>query len=165
MQTNPGTAAEQQPDANRVDLEQVIRGLGPDRLTVVDPYDVQATTAAIVESLSCDAGVGVVIARRECAIQAARRRVTYGTVTVDAEKCTLCKQCLRITGCPALGCSSADAEEQLGEPAESGPGSPGGRAIEIDQALCNACGICVSFCPTNALSHAPNSLQRSKEPT
>jgi indolepyruvate ferredoxin oxidoreductase alpha subunit len=131
MQINPGTDPSEQPAGRRVDLEAVIRGIGPDRLTVVDPYDLDATTEAIAASLRAPNGVGVVIARRECAIQASRRRIRYGRVTVDAAECILCKQCLRVTGCPAI--------------------SIGDRAIEIDQTLCNGCGLCVSFCPTGAL--------------
>jgi len=131
MQINPGTDESQQPGSRRVDLEDVVRGLGPDRVTVVDPYDLEATTAAIAACLKKPSGVGVVISRRECAIQASRRRVDYGTVTVNAEACILCRQCLRITGCPAL--------------------SLGDKTIVIDPELCNGCGLCVSFCPTGAL--------------
>jgi len=131
MQTNPGTGEAQQPGGRRVDLEAAIRGLGPDRLSVVDPYDLPATTAAIAESLGSPDGVGVVIARRECAIQVGRRGVTYGIVSVDPEACILCKRCLRVTGCPAL--------------------SLGDGSIVIDSALCNGCGLCVGFCPTGAL--------------
>ena len=145
MQINPGTDEQQQAGGRRVDLEAVIRGIGPDRLTVVDPYDLPATTATMAECLKRTEGVSVVITQRECAIQAARRRVSYGTVSVDAEACILCKQCLRITGCPALG---------LGD-----------KSVTIDASLCNGCGLCVSFCPTGALSHALDSPHRSKEPT
>jgi len=132
MQVNPGTDEARQPEGRRVDLESVVRGLGPDRLSVVDPYDLGATTAAIRASLEAKAGVGVVIARRECAIQAARRNVRHGTTTVDPDKCILCKRCIQATACPALS---------LGE-----------RSIEIDPTLCNGCGLCVSFCPTSALA-------------
>jgi len=132
MQINPGTDEGEQSGGRRIDLEAVIRGIGPDRLEVVDPYDLEAATAAIAASLRSPKGVDVVIARRECAIQAARRRVKVGTVTVDAPACVLCKQCLRTTGCPAL--------------------SLGDKAIVIDSALCNGCGLCVSFCPTGALA-------------
>ena len=180
MQINPGTDEQQQAGGRRVDLEAVIRGLGPDRVTVVDPYDLVATTDAITESLKDTDGVDVVIARRECAIQASRRRISYGIVTVDPEKCILCKQCLRITGCPALSLPSAATElgskphgsgfdssgELMGEsagartdlqeaqqPGESSivDDSPTPASIEIDAGACNGCGICVSFCPTSAI--------------
>jgi len=148
MQVNPGTDEDRQLGARRVDLESVVRGLGPDRVAVVDPYDVRVTTDAIVECLRDIGGVGVVIAQRECAIQAARRKVRYGTVSVDAEKCTLCKQCLRVTGCPAL--SLPLEAKGLGEsPCGDSPGTR--LAIAVDPSLCNGCGICVSFCPTGAL--------------
>lgn len=147
MQVNPGTDEVQQPGGRRVDLETVIRGLGPDSVSVVDPYDLDETMAAVKASLKDSECVGVVIARRECAIQAARRRVDYGTVTVNAADCILCKQCLQITGCPAL--SLPPAAKGLGEPPQDG--SPARRSIVIDPELCNGCGLCVSFCPTGAL--------------
>ena len=131
MQTNPGTDEAQQPGNRRIDPEAAVRGLGPNSLAVVDPYDLEQTTAAIAESLGSEDGVGVVIARRECAIQTGRRGISYGRVGVDPEACILCKQCLRITGCPAL--------------------SLGQESIVIDPSLCNGCGLCVPFCPTDAL--------------
>jgi len=135
MQANPGTDETLQERGRRIDLEQVIRGLGVDRLFVVDPYDLDVTTGALVECLGHADGVSVVLARRECAIQAARRGVRYGLTTVDSDKCVLCKRCLRATGCPALS---------LGE-----------SAMRIDPSLCNGCGLCVSFCPTLAIVNSP----------
>ena len=132
MQVNPGTDAEfQSGDGRRIDLVRVVEGLGPDRVFVVDPYDLEQTTTALAECLGHSAGVSVVIARRECAIQARRRGVVAGRVAVDPEKCVLCKRCLQVTGCPAL--------------------SVGEDSIVIDRALCNGCEVCVSFCPTSAL--------------
>jgi indolepyruvate ferredoxin oxidoreductase alpha subunit len=135
MQVNPGSDNAFQEDGRRIDLEQVIRGLGVERLFVVDPYDLTETTNALGECLRRSADVSVVLARRECAIQAARRGVRHGTTTVDPETCVLCKQCLRVTGCPALS---------LGE-----------SSIRIDSSLCNGCGLCVSFCPTGAIVNSP----------
>ena len=130
MQVNPGTDQERQSGGRQVDLESVVRGLGSDSVALVDPYDLEAATAAISEAIASD-GVDVVIAQRECAIQAARRKVRVGTVTVDPDACILCKKCLRETGCPAL---------------DLGDGT-----VEIDPSLCNGCGICVGFCPTGAI--------------
>jgi len=131
MQVNPGTDNAFQEDGRRIDLERVIRGLGVERFFVVDPYDLAETTGALAECLKHSADVSVVLARRECAIQAARRGARHGSTTVNPEQCVLCKQCLRVTGCPALS---------LGE-----------SSIRIDPTLCNGCGLCVSFCPTGAL--------------
>ncbi len=172
MQVNPGTENAFQDGGRRVDLEQVLRGLGVDRLFVVDPYDLEGTTDALVECLQRSADVSAVLARRECAIQATRRGVRHGTTTVDPEACVLCKRCLQMTGCPALSlpvttrepgskpsgdgfdklrklsAASSDAEE----PTTAVDGSSTATSIQIDVAACNGCGLCVPFCPTGALT-------------
>lgn len=132
MQVNAGTAKEYQHDGEcrRLDLKKVIEGLGVDKLTVADPYDLKAMTEAIEESLGLP-GVKVVLSRRECAIQAARRKVSYGKVHVDNEKCTLCKRCIITTGCPAL--SLVDGK------------------VMVDTAQCNGCGVCTQVCAFDAL--------------
>ena len=71
------------------------------------------------------------LARRECAIEAARRKVRYTPVHLKAEACTRCKQCIQVTGCPAL--SFADGE------------------ILLDSTQCNGCGICTQICKFGAL--------------
>ncbi len=152
MQVNPGTdEAFQVEGCRRVDLSKVVEGLGPDSLTVVDPYDVDAITQVVGTSLAAP-GVHVVIAQRECAIQARRRGVVVGVTTVDPDACILCKQCLRVTGCPALSIRQVESRELVESPRGD---SPGTEAIEIDASLCNGCGICVSVCPTVALVSAP----------
>ena len=150
MQVNAGTdEAFQTPGSRRVDLVKVVEGLGPNSLTVVDPYDVDAVAEAVGASLTAT-GVHVVIAQRECAIQARRRGVVAGVTTVDPDKCILCKKCLRITGCPALSVSQTPKE--LGELAEETAASPGRSTIVIDTSVCNGCGICTSVCPVGALA-------------
>jgi len=154
MQVNPGTADAYQSEGRRVDLEAVLRGLGPDALEVVDPYDLEAMSAAVLRGLqrsaektdavNSAASVSVILAQRECAIQARRRGVPERRVIVDPEACILCKRCIQVTGCPALGLSSADANGD----------SPGRQVVAVDPALCNGCGLCLSFCPPQALRWA-----------
>ncbi len=161
MQVNAGTEDAFQSEGRRVDIEAVIRGLGPDRFDVVDPFDLEGTTATLVSCLAEPHGVKVVLAQQECAIQAKRRGVVAGYTTVDAEKCVLCKKCLRVTGCPALGIQRVESLE-LASKSPKGDFSGSGEesestkpAIAIDQSLCNGCGLCVGFCPTGALQWTP----------
>jgi indolepyruvate ferredoxin oxidoreductase alpha subunit len=131
MQVNANTADDSQRGNDRkVDLEKVIEGLGVDSFAIVDPYDLDATTAAI-QSAMTQKGVNVVMARQECAIQSARRKVSYKDIRVEEDKCTLCKVCVTATGCPAIS---------LGE-----------KSIEIDYGQCNGCSVCAQVCPTAAI--------------
>ncbi|MCX6095063.1 MAG: thiamine pyrophosphate-dependent enzyme, partial [Candidatus Bipolaricaulota bacterium] len=150
MQVNPGTDDAFQAGGRRVDLAKILPALGADRFDIVDPYDLPVMTAVLADGLK-QPGVKVVLARRECAIQA-RRRGVAGAIVFDAAKCVLCKRCIKVTGCPALGCSASDGAEQLGQNRVSGSsGSAGRERITVDAALCNGCGLCATACPTQAL--------------
>jgi indolepyruvate ferredoxin oxidoreductase alpha subunit len=171
MQVNAGTDAAYQSQGRRVDIEAVIRGLGPDRVDVVDPFDLKGMTAALVSCLEEPSGVKVLLAQRECAIQAKRRGIVAGVTTIDPSKCVLCKRCLKVTGCPALSIQFPESTElaskspegdfsgsskEIGSPLKAGESPSGGlsqqaASISINVALCNGCGLCVGFCPTNAL--------------
>jgi len=167
MQVNPGTDDAFQAGGRRLDLARILPALGVDRFDVVDPYDLAAMTTVLADGLR-QPGVKVVLARRECAIQA-RRRGIAGAIVFDEAKCVLCKRCLKITGCPAL--SIREVEPGKGqEKGDSPTCEPLGRkqpqaassdktgdfsraaSIVIDAALCNGCGLCAEVCPTGALA-------------
>jgi indolepyruvate ferredoxin oxidoreductase alpha subunit len=155
MQVNPGTAETEQKGGRRIDLAQLIPALGVDRFAIADPYDLAGTTAVLTDFLRESLGVRVLLARRECAIQSRRRGPAAGLIRLDAAKCVLCKRCLKVTGCPALGCSAGGGAEQLGASRTGKGDSPSSIAAEritIDAVLCNGCGLCASVCPTRALA-------------
>ncbi|RLC98074.1 MAG: hypothetical protein DRI77_05880 [Chloroflexi bacterium] len=131
MQVNPGTdEAFQQPGSHRVDLARLIPALGVEQFFLIDPFDLESSTETIQQCLTLP-GVKVVLARQECAIQAQRRGLAAGKVQVIPEKCTLCKRCVIVTGCPAIS---------LGE-----------GTILIDPALCYGCGLCAQVCKLDAI--------------
>jgi indolepyruvate ferredoxin oxidoreductase alpha subunit len=135
MQVNPGTgAAFQAPASQRVDIAAIIPALGVEHFYTIDPYDLPGATETIRHAITLP-GVKVVLARRECAIQAGRRGERAGTVTVDAEKCNLCKLCIITTGCAAL--------------------SIVGDVVAIDPALCFGCGLCAEACKRDAIEYLP----------
>lgn len=130
MQVNPGTAISAESGGHRLDLAQIIPTLGVDWFYQVDPYDLKATTEALVDALP-RAGVKVILAQRECAIQSIRRTGRVGRVRQQAENCNLCKLCIITTGCPAISLTES--------------------SIVIDQALCNGCALCAQICAREAI--------------
>jgi indolepyruvate ferredoxin oxidoreductase alpha subunit len=131
MQVNPGTAGAMQRDSSRrIDIARVVEGIGVDALYTTDPYDLGAMEKALNAAIPAP-GVKVVLARRECAIQARRQNIRHTPVTMAEGKCTRCKVCITTTGCPAIS---------LGE-----------KRIAIDGTQCNGCGLCVQTCRQGAL--------------
>jgi len=131
MQVNPGTDVAFQPTGNRrVDIARLVPALGVDNFFIIDPFDLDESTATIQKALMLP-GVKVVLARQECAIRAMRRGDRVGQITVLAENCNVCKLCITVTGCPAI--------------------SIGEDTIHIDPMLCYGCGLCAAVCNRGAI--------------
>lgn len=118
--------------AKTVYIEEVARAMGADFVTVVDPYDLNATTEGIRQALDTD-GVSVVVARRECILQLLRREKSTGVSYVVTGDCISCGQCVQL-GCPAITYD------------EEGAG--------IDGLLCTGCAICAQLCSSDAIVEA-----------
>ncbi len=114
--------------APRADLEQVCRGLGVRRVTVVDPLDVKALEKTLREELKAEE-VSVIIARRPCALT---EPPDGEAVYLEEELCRSCGLCVK-PGCPVI--------------------TYDGKLPSFDTALCNGCGLCVTVCPFDAIRH------------
>ena len=113
-----------------------MRALGIESVQVVDPYDLEATEAALRRALDT-AGPAVVISRRPCALLPEVRR-GYRPLMVVADRCIGCGACWRL-GCPAIS-KSAEVVAKTGRP-----------KAQIDPLLCTGCGICAQNCPQGAI--------------
>ena len=79
MQANAGTApCFQTGDNQRVDIASIVPALGVEQFFVMDPFDLEASTATVQNALQLP-GVKVILSRRECAIQSGRRSERLGT--------------------------------------------------------------------------------------
>ena len=133
-QQNPTTGYNIHGDpAAKVDLEAFCHAVGIARVTVVDPYDLDACDKAIKAELSAE-GPGVIISRRPCVLLKSVK--PKPPVHVDADTCRGCKKCMKL-GCPAIHMESASNKA-------------GTRAV-IDTTLCVGCGVCEQLCAFDAI--------------
>ena len=112
--------------AGKIDLEQLCRAMGFERVRVVDPYDLKATDQAVKEELAAREP-SVIISRRPCALLKYVKH--QAPLAVDTDKCVGCKSCMRI-GCPAISMKEGKAH--------------------VDNTLCVGCGVCEQMCAFGA---------------
>ena len=117
-------------------LEDVIKAMGVDDITIVDPYQVKAAVEPIKASLSRK-GPNVIISRRACALYADRNRrrrgETIDTNKVDKELCKRPYSCIRSFYCPAISIDDDD------------------RKSYITKELCDRCDVCAKICPYGSI--------------
>ena len=104
-----------------IELVDVARSLGIEKVEVVDPFDVEGTRKVIREILD-HRGPSVIISRRPCPLLIKR-----GPTREVLEECNACGVCVEEFGCPAISLTSERAE--------------------IDPTLCYGCGVCEEICP------------------
>lgn len=109
----------------RLSLEDVCLSVGANRVSVVDPYDLDFFKETVKSCLS-EKGVKVIIARRPCALLTKR---LYNGCEITAA-CMNCKACLKL-GCPAI--------------------INGEHGMKIDLSLCTECGLCQKVCCFGAI--------------
>ena len=130
-QQNPTTGYNIKGDpAGKINLEELCRAMGINRVRVVDPYNLKECDAAIKEELAAPEP-SVIISRRPCALL---KYVKHNPpLKVDSEKCIGCKSCMKI-GCPAISMKD-------------------GKAV-VDSTQCVGCNVCSQLCPKKAFINA-----------
>lgn len=117
-------------DAKAVDIEQLVRGIGIEKVQTIDAYNTKKLAAAVKEAMA-EEGLNVIIARRPCALAESRKKEKRPKFRVNPEKCTGCFICLKQFACPAY---SKKEDKSV-----------------ISQELCFGCGVCAQVCPSKAV--------------
>ncbi|MBP1719090.1 MAG: indolepyruvate ferredoxin oxidreductase, alpha/beta subunit, partial [Deltaproteobacteria bacterium] len=113
------------------------------RVETADPFDLQGTTEKILDLINVQGGVRVLISRRKCALVKAREEKASYRMRVDPEKCLgescgCARICTRIFKCPGLIWNREKGKSQ------------------IDEVICNGCGVCADICPRAAIIREEN---------
>lgn len=121
-------------EAKHVPIEQVVKGLGVEKLIVLDTYDYQNAVDQLRSAVRFE-GPAVVIARRPCALFPTKIKPEPYAVIEHA--CTGCGNCFRI-GCPAIFDSGKKTERGLA-------------IATIDADACTGCTLCEQVCKDDAI--------------
>ena len=135
FEENPGTIPFGKKNTSRIDIKKICKGCGIENLFIIDPYDAENSIKTLMKAIDY-LGVSVVIARRECALQAKRRKKNTIKYVVNKEKCTGCRLCLNELACPAMIFFPKNEKSK--------------KYMSINS-TCTGCGLCQSICPLGAI--------------
>lgn len=110
-----------------VNLEELCRSVGIERVRVVDPYDLKQCEEAVLEELAVEAP-SIIISRRPCMLL--KYVKAKPPVKVNNDKCVGCRQCMKL-GCPAISFKDKKAK--------------------IDFTQCVGCDVCTQLCRVGAI--------------
>jgi indolepyruvate ferredoxin oxidoreductase alpha subunit len=129
-QPHPGTGNTMMKSVSeKIDIYNLVKACGIKKAVKANPLNRREAVEAVKEAVEFN-GPSVVIFEAPCIALFKKP----GTQTVDSEKCTFCKLCVREIGCPAMSIS--------------------GEKIVIEPSLCYGCTLCSSVCPKGAIGGA-----------
>lgn len=114
--------------ANKINIEQVLRGIGLTTVETVDPLDLEKAIDC-VKRVSSEEGVKAIIFKSPCI--ALCKTKNYAQINI--QKCVNCKKCIHSLGCPAIIITDGK--------------------VTIDSAQCTNCMLCSKVCPAGAISY------------
>ena len=115
---------------NRVSIEAVVRGIGVEHVTVIQPYKVKKSIEAIREAIR-HKGVSVIISQEACTLYAKGLKRLKGRAFQVSERCKNHRDCINTFACPAFFIE--------------------GDRVRINADSCVGCAVCAQICPENAI--------------
>ena len=125
-------------DAPSIDIPSVCRAIGAS-VKISDPFDLDRTQQVLLDMLSEERGVKVLVLKQICALSPEKKHIRIYDMNLDEEKCLgegcgCNRLCTRVFKCPGL---IWNREKKV---------------AEIDEVICTGCGVCASICPSGAIS-------------
>lgn len=143
-QDNPATGhALNGAAASRVDFAKLVEALGvrPERIRVVDPYELPTFFKALREEIKANEP-SVIVTTRPCVLSSDFER--RSALAVIEEQCNGCARCLDL-GCPAINVTRrAQQTRASGAVVELS-------FVAIDPATCTGCELCAKACGQHAI--------------
>ncbi|MDA8137498.1 MAG: indolepyruvate ferredoxin oxidoreductase subunit alpha [Desulfobacteraceae bacterium] len=115
---------------NRISIEAIVRAVGVQHITVVQPFKVKKSIAAIKEALEYK-GVSVIISQEICTLYARSLKAPKQRPFKVSERCKNHRDCINELACPAFYLD--------------------GQRVCIDANACVGCAVCAQICPENAI--------------
>jgi len=138
FQPHPGTGKNALGEpVEALDIPTVCKGFGVET-EIVDPFDFEKAVAILYDSLQ-ENKLKVLIFQHKCQLieqkelTEQRERVYIDPEICVGDDCGCMRLCSRVFGCPAL---IWDADNGV---------------AQIDEVVCNKCGLCVNVCPQGAI--------------
>ena len=132
--------------APALDLEQLCRALGVQRVVVVNPHDIEATRKVLKEEVESP-DLSVIISRAPCVLlpeEVQRKKPVYFTNLANCTGCSLCVQ----MGCPAICWTPLTPEEAVAR----GYREKQKGFAQVAEIQCNGCGQCAAVCKFDAIT-------------
>jgi indolepyruvate ferredoxin oxidoreductase alpha subunit len=116
---------------NLVSIEAIVRAIGVQHVTVIKPYKVNKSIAAVHEALEYQ-GVSVIISQQMCTLYAKGMKKLKSRAFEVTDKCKNHRDCLNEFACPAFYLEES--------------------RVKIDPDVCVGCAVCAQICPENAIT-------------
>ncbi|MCP3873563.1 MAG: indolepyruvate ferredoxin oxidoreductase subunit alpha [Desulfobacteraceae bacterium] len=115
----------------RVNIENIVRALGVEHISIVKPFKVKKSIKTIKEALEYK-GVSVIISQEPCALYAKSLKLLKPRAFKVSDKCVDHKDCITSIACPSFYLEDGK--------------------VNIDANTCVGCAVCAQICPENAIT-------------